>query len=333
MRFAIWQNCGKGSYLQQRLVEQGHTVAETVDRTDVLIVDCDWAWAHPRPELIRLAKQAGAKVAVYPHGGAPTVFVYDGLTPPDENVDLRLEHGRGPIEIAQLLGLELKQKETGWLFSPARPFEPVENPVRLLFAPQHPNMEMVHAGTNGHDSGPKLNQAVYKDLLKLGYELTVTSVGPLWKNGVWAHPGVAFVDNPNMEFQQSFALVQQADVVVGAGSVAAAAIASGKPTVMLGQTNLADYVNGSYCWPNNTDLYADLLRYPLDVEYGELDELIVAACDGDDGAAEWRDRFVGDDGTLEAIRLLEQLVENRVLSSTASVIIDGVTARATGIGG
>ncbi len=327
MKFAIWEHAGKGSYLRQVLLSKGHTAADTIAETDLLLLDCDWKWAHPRPELIQTAKAAGAKVALFPHGGLPTIFIYDGLTEPDDRVDLRLEHGQGSVEVAETLGLDLKQHATGWLFSPTEPFHPVSKPRRLLFCPQHPNMETINAAQNGHDPGPQLNQKVYRQLLDLDYEITVSLVGPAFKNGVWRHPGVTFVGNPQMSFPQSYELVRSADVVVGAGTMAACAIACGKPTVMLGQGNYADYIDGEYTWPTNTDVYADTLRYPIDVEYGDLSDLILQACEGDNDAAKWRETFIGDDGTNNAVDLLEELV-GEPSTSSASVIIEGVTATA-----
>jgi hypothetical protein len=326
VRFAIWDHAGKGDYLRQRLFAAGHTAADTIDDCDLLLLDCDWRWAHPRPELIQAAVKAGAKVALFPHGGQPTIFIYDGLTEPDPLVNLRFEHGPGSLEVAGLLGLDLSQEATGWLYSPTKPFAAVDDPVKVLFAPQHPNMETISHPVNGHDPGPKLNQHIYRQLLELDYEITVAMVGPAWKNGVWAHPRARIFQNPQMLFHVSWQLIQEADVVVGAGSVAAAAVASGKPTIMFGQGHYADYIDGEYRWPDNWKSYDDLLRYPLDADQGDLDELIVQACLGDDEASKWRDRFVGDDGTEQAIRLLEELV---VVNEQASqnVLIQGVPAR------
>jgi len=331
VRFAIWDHAGKGDYLRQCLLAAGHTQADTVDTTDLLLLDCDWRWARPRPDLIGAAAAAGAKIVLFPHGGHPTVFVYDGLTEPDPRVDLRLEHGQGTVDVARELGLELRQEATGWLFSPTSGFEVVDHPKRLLFAPQHPNMETIFSG-NGHDPAAKLNNLVYRRLLELDYDMTVTMVGPPWKNGLFYHPNVVFVDNPHMVFSQSYQLVRQADIVVGAGTVAVTAVACGKPTVMMGQGNYADYVDGSYRLPDNTGVYDDVLRYPLDADTDDVADLIVQACLGDDDAAGWRHRFVGDDGSVAAVGLLERLVQP-VSPSSLSVIIDGVTARATGLGG
>lgn len=344
MKYAVWDHAGKGVYLRQQLQKAGHTEVDGLQDADLLLVDCDWRWAHPRPELIAAAKNKGAKVALYPHGGWSTVFIYDGLTDPDPNVDLRLEHGRGSVDIADSLGLDLDQHAPGWLFSPTKPFQPVDKPRSVLFAPQHPNMETLLAGTNGHDPGPKLNQPIYKRLLELGYDLSVSFVGPAWKNGVWPHPRAQLVPNPTMSFQQSWQLIQQADVVVATGTVAATAVASGKPTVMFGQDNLADYVDGAYQLPDHPALYADLLRYPLDVDDGDLADLIEEACAGTSATAEWRELFVGDDGTNEATRLLEELTMSEVEtpdpepdddgdeSEPQHVFIGGVTATAGAAG-
>lgn len=332
MRFALWDHAGKGTYLHQQLLAAGHQTADTLADADLLLVDCDWAWAHPRPGLIQAAADTGAKIAVYPHGGLPTVFVYDGLTSPDPLVGLRLEHGQGTIDTARQLGLDLKQQAPGWLYSATAPFQPVKDPVRVLFAPQHPNMEMLLNGTNGHDPGPRANQAVYQWLIGSGFQVTVSVVGPLWRNGIYPHPNVTLVSNHQMRFEQSWELVKQADIVVAAGTVAASAVAAGKPTIMLGQGHYADYVDGRYVQPDHLDIYDGLLRYPLDANEGDMDDLIRRACAGDLEASVWRERFIGDDGTGKAVELLSELVGESA-PSISNVTIQGITATSAGIGG
>src|SRR3954471_22464186 len=103
MRFALAEFEGKETYLRQALYARGHTAAERIDDTDLLLIDTDAPWAHPRPEMIQAAKDAGAKVALYPHGGLPCCWMYDGIATPDPNVDLRLEHGPGSLEISRIL--------------------------------------------------------------------------------------------------------------------------------------------------------------------------------------------------------------------------------------
>lgn len=331
MRFCISQFEGKETYLRQALYAAGHTEAERVDETDLLLVDTDAPWAHPRPAMIQAAHEAGAKVAVYPHGGMPCCWMYDGICDPDERVDMRLEHGPGSIEVARLLGLDLAQHATGWLYSPTRPFEPVEQPKRMLFAPLHPIIEGLAGPMNGHDPAPLLNQRVYKRLLELDYELTVSVVGPPHRSGIWPHPRARFEHNQGMSFTRSFELIAAADVVVAAGTVAAAAIACGKPTIMYAQDNFQDFVEGAYPQAAHPELYRDLIRYPLDADTDDLGALILQACVGDAAAAEWRERFVGNDGADAAVRLLEQLIGDN--TEPAHVMVGGVTARATGGGG
>ncbi len=327
MKFAMYGFEGKELYLRQALYGRGHTEAEKIEDTDLLLVDTDAPWAHPRPEMIQAAKAAGAKVALYPHGGLPD-WTYDGLCEPSHDVDLRLEHGPGSIEVADLLGLDLHQAAPGWLFSPTQPFAPMENPRKVLFAPLHPIIEgLANPETNGHDPAPAINQEVYKRLLTLGYELTVSVVGPPHRSGVWPHPRANLIPSA-MSFTASYQLIMAADVVVAAGTMAATAVACGKPLVMLGQENFTTYANDDYTGPANPDLYRDLIRYPIDVGDGDLDALIGYACDTNVGVAEWRARFIGDDGVDAAVLLLERLVEG----DTNNVSVVGATATAAGLG-
>lgn len=340
MRFWLYEFAGKETYLRQALYAAGHTQAERVDETDLLLVDTDAAWAQPRPDMIQMAKQAGAKVALYPHGGQPCCWMYDGIAEPNPDVDLRLEHGPGSLEIADLLGLDLRQQAPGWLYSPTQPFAPVSEPRKVLFAPLHPIIETIADEMNGHDPAAAWNQRIYRELLALGYDLTVSVVGPAYRSGIWPHPRATLVGNPRMLFTHTYEQIQAADVVVAAGTAAAAAVACGKPTVMFGQENFKDYVDGKYPYATNPHLYRHLVRYPLDADDGDLDELIGRACAGDTGAAVWRARFIGDDGVAEAVRILENLVHTPPTAAlklstetNRRVVVEGVTATAHGQGG
>jgi hypothetical protein len=336
VRFALYDHAGKSAYLRQALYAHGHTESDRIEDTDLLLLDTDAPWAHPRPEMIAAAKAAGAKVALYPHGGQPACWMYDGICDPDPGVDMRLEHGPGSLEIAQLIGVDLRQNATGWLYSPTHPFKPVENPRTVLFAPLHPIIEGLGKQMNGHDPAPAWNQRVYRDLLALGYDLAVSVVGPLQRSGIWQHPRALIVTNPQMLFTHSYEQIMAADVVVAAGTMAVAAVACGKPVVMLGQDNFQDYVDGEYPQAARPDLYRNLIRYPLDTSEGDLDDLIAQACGGDQAADEWRERFVGDDGTDTAITLLEQLIDSAAAAApleSRSVTVEGATATAIGVGG
>ncbi len=325
MRFAIFDPEGKGAYLRQRLISDGHTPVERVDETDLLLVDCDWRWAHPRPAMIQAAKDAGATVVLYPHAGLPTCFVYDGLTEPDPNVSLRLEHGPGHLELG---GGGLDQEPVGWLFSPTAPFQAVESPVRVLFAPMHPNIEALNAGTNGHDPAPSLNQELYRQLLGLGLELTVSLVASPHRNGVWPHPTATLVSNDRMQFQHSYQLIQQADVVVAHGTIAAAAVACGKPTVMFGEQDLGDYIDGSYQYATHADEMRSLVRYPLTwAPADDLAAVIALACAGTLETEAWRAKWVGSDGIKAALVVLKRLVGDVSFPvKTRDVTIEGATA-------
>lgn len=334
MRFACFDHGGKSFYLVQQLLAAGHTSAERLEDTDIALLDCDWPWAGNRPGLIQAATDAGAKVVLYPHGGMPTVFNYDGIAEPHPGVSMRLEHGTGSLDIAAAFGMngELRQQATGWLYCPTEPFAPADTPRRVLFAPMHPNIEAATAATNGRDIAPALNQQVYRDLLALDLdELVVSVVGPPHMSGLWPHPRAKLVQNKAMSLVASHELLvaSKCDAVVAAGTFAALAVALGKPTVMLGQGDWSDYVGGVYRRADHADAYQDLARYPLDVGDGDLGELLARACAGDAAAAEWRARFVGDDGVQQAVRLIEQLIDDQ---PSRNVTIQGATARGTGRG-
>src|SRR4051812_2940222 len=102
MKFSVFDVMDKGLYLKQALETAGHTETPFSDDPDLLLLDCDWEWALPRPQLIDQAVKRGIKVALYPHGGQPTAFAYDGLTKPHPGVDLRLEHGVGSVSVGDL---------------------------------------------------------------------------------------------------------------------------------------------------------------------------------------------------------------------------------------
>lgn len=335
MRVAAADHGGKSIYLLHRIFQAGHTPATHLGDTDILLLDCDWPWAGNRVDMIQAAHDAGVKVVLYPHGGMPTVFNYDGLAEPNPHVDMRLEHGTGSLDIAAAFGMngELKQQAPGWLYSPTMPFKGTrKKKLRVLFAPMHPNIEAVTNGAPAADPAPALNQQVYRDLLALNLaDLVVSVVGPPHLSGLWPHPRATLVQNKAMMFPASHELLlaSNCDAVVAAGTLAATAVAMGKPTVMLGQGDWTDYVGGEYRRADHADAYQDLARYPLDVEDGNLGDLLARACAGDPGAAEWRARFVGDDGTTEAVRLLEQLVDAQ---PSRNVTIQGVTARGAGRG-
>jgi hypothetical protein len=140
---------------------------------------------------------------------------------------------------------------------------------------------------------------------------------------VWAHPKARFTDNPQMLFHHSFEQILSADVVVGAGTIGAASVALGKPTVMFDQDTFADYVNDQYVQAAHQDLYDDLARYPLDATDGNLQDLISQACESEQ--TWWRDTWVGTDGTSRAVQLLEDLVPTK---EKQDVVIQGATAAA-----
>lgn len=327
MKFGLFDHAGKGLYLRQKLLEAGHQHADTPEECELLVLDCDWPWAAPRPMLIERAKNAGAKIVTYPHGGRPTVFVYDGLAEPDERVDARLEHGPGSIQLAETFtDQDLHQQAFGWLYSPTHPFRPPETLKKVLFAPLHCNVEALLKGTNGHDPAPVANQEIYRRLLAVpNIEITVSIVGPPWRNGLWQHPRARFAPNPQMLFQHSFEQILSADAVVASGTMLAAAVALGKPTVGFCQDIFVDYIDGHYVEANNADRYRSLVRYPLDAEGDSLQRLLDHAVAAEQ--TRWRNLWVGSDGTDAAVAFLQDLVRHQEpVRQSGDMRVAGATA-------
>src|SRR5262249_7460277 len=151
---------------------------------------------------------------------------------------------------------DLRQSAPGWLYSPTSPFRPSKRRKRVLFAPMHPNMEMLQQPGNGHDPAPSFNQKLYRRLLAMkDINLVVSMLGEAWRNGLWPHPRAKFFPNPRMMFGQSLEQIMKADLVVAAGTMGATAVACGKPTVMFAQDVSKDYVNGVYQEADHADLY------------------------------------------------------------------------------
>ncbi len=281
-RFAVFNHQDKGAMIAAALHQAGWQQAETAQECDVLLIDHDGPFAHPRPQFIGEAYEAGAKVVLYPHGANPSVTFYDGAFDPDPRVAVRLEHGAGPLEIAHRAGLgDLHQRVVGWTYTPRADFAPIDRPRTILFAP-------IQANGNGEiaEYDAVTNQQGWDQLQDVDAEIVVRDLGgPGSVLGAWQ-------------------AVAEADLVVAAGSLAYTAIASGKPVVMLHDRN---WERGAP--PVHERLYADYARYPLTVGDGPLADLIAEACQGSERVHEWANLFVGGP-MVDVAQLLEEVVSS-----------------------
>jgi hypothetical protein len=99
--------------------------------------------------------------------------------------------------------------------------------------------------------------------------------------------------------------------VAGAGTYPLLAIARGAPTVIYGLCKPPDYgYAGAPLIPlRRFERYGDLVRYPMDVDSGPLDEVLHAAARDDRAILDWKRRWIGEsfDGPVAAA-LIERLI-------------------------
>ncbi len=270
------------------LLDQGWAPTTNPGACDLLLIDHDDPMADPRPDMIKVCHENGGKVVVYPHGANPTVVFYDGVYPPDPRIAARLEHGPGSVEIGRRFTIDdLRQHVVGWTYTDTAPYRAPDKLERVLFAPLHPNGRGELAAYDR-----ETNRRVYADLLNLPVRLSVRTIAHPMLSGLWEAPNVEWLPAYDFSMEETQTRVDEAEVVIGAGTFAFTAVARGKPTVMLPDRNLIEM--RGFPVPAHEELYRDYLKYPL--EYGDrpLMELLDCACHESPVIRDWADLFIGE---------------------------------------
>ncbi|MCR4340773.1 MAG: hypothetical protein NUW01_12905 [Gemmatimonadaceae bacterium] len=280
MRVAAFDHQRKSLGILSALQAAGHRI---VDRppADLLLVDHDSA--PPRAQLIDAFHADGTTVVMYPHGARPT-FQYAGILEPDQRIRGQLVHGPGIADIYRIVGCPHEPHVVGWTYSPTVPFHAPRKIRRVLFAPHHPfgNGTMCEYERT-------LNADVARRLAALDVEVTVQMYGSPETNGV---PTVGRWRYVPSSLDLDWRHIDQADAVIGDGTIAYLAIARGKPTVMVGnarQVYADDMVTPVDRWPD----IAAALRYPVDTTAGPLDHMLELARAGTTEVNEWKERMIG----------------------------------------
>ena len=301
LTFAVFDHQRKGRALGQALQDAGHLSVDT-PRADVLLIDFDAPYAHPRPQLIEECVEHGGIVLVYPHGAYPTCQYGSSLTA-DPRVTAQLVQGPGIAEVYRRLGMTVPVHVVGWYYCPLLPFQPVEKIRRVLFCPAHPSGVGYLC-----DEMKAENARVFETLLAFGAELQVTLLGTPEMNGLWYEPNVVYrASDLNLQWGD----IDQADLVVAEGTKAYLAVARGKPVVMLAQ----DYAPRGDLDPSpipGWDELCPMMKYPL--AFDDLDsffhEQATVACAGSAEVTEWRARMIGEPWQpAEFVQLVERLYE------------------------
>lgn len=291
MRFAVKDHLLESQPLIAALIDAGHELSAD-GPTDLLLIDLDCDLFGYR-ELIDFYRDCGAVVLQYPHGAPASTLQYDCLYDPYEKVDGQLTNGQGEIDFLRSLGIQRPAKVMGWQLSAQFDARVAEKPRRVVFAPTHVNAD---GGLNRERMVQ--NREIFGDLLQGDWELVVRYIGDLERCGLWQDDRVfRYVQG---ERDMTTVEIDVADcVVAGAGTYPCLAIARGVPTVMYGQFSAAMYgLPDEEPKPlRNLEKYRDIVRYPIDVEDGLVNDVVLLSCCDREWAAkaeDWRQRWIGE---------------------------------------
>lgn len=282
---AISDHQGKAEAFEAAVVSSGNDLTPFADGADAVLIDHD-APFHGKLPLVDACVDSGGRAFLYPHGADPALMSnWDGLYPIYPRLSGALVIAPGYAQLARSWGYPLPLHIVGWPYCDLLARRP--GPVRkVLLAPTHPPYL-------GNPRYPQRNTDVFERLLRCPISLTVRHLGTIDENGLFDAPGVTFVrgDEPGAP-----GMIDQIDatdcVVADRSTFGNLAIARGVTTVLWDSAIVFD--NGGTRAPDHLDDYRELLRYPFDVDNGDLWRTITAASEDTELVAEWRARFVGE---------------------------------------
>lgn len=293
MKFYFFNHQNKGLPLVRAMEAAGWVWTAQAGQAEVVFSDSD---VPSRAKSLASFHQRGKKIFLYPHAARPNLFNDLSGYPPFPHVSAHFVTAAGHIDVLKRIGVRHTFEVTGWYLCPMRPFQLKERAYKVLYAPIHPN-------GNGKLStiDKKLNADVYNLLLPLArageIQLTVRYLRGLVKNGLWEMPGVTYVEGVP---DQSYAEIDQADLVIGHQTFAWIAIARGVPTIMMGEEvppRIGCEETRDFQFTRSWEKYKDLLMYPLDIlspASQDVRELFARAIRSDEEIADWRTRMIGE---------------------------------------
>lgn len=285
---------GKGRRYADALEAYGHEIVG--DDGDVLLIDYD----PPLPGYQHLL-DGHDRVFLHPHGAGIVAPEYDH----HPHTRARFVYGQGQVD-AYATWDTIPSYATGWSLCEQAPFRSTTGQKVLLAAG--------HALSCGWmaETTRRLNGEVHDALAKLDLDLTVRYIPYQGLSGIGITEAPGVIYDP-VGYTLATDAIDQADLVVAAmGTFASLAVARGCPTIMYDQSLAVVYDSVTHTertcphWP----AYADIVRYPLDWEDGEPEEMIARACTSGDEIGEWRERFIGPPMDPPAfVEAFEQAVE------------------------
>jgi hypothetical protein len=285
LRVVISDHQGKSLPLREAVTASGHDLIDWAEAADVVLIDHDVPF-HGKLPMIDACVEAGGRAFLYPHGAdAALMSQWDGMYPIYPRLSGALVVAEGHAEVARAYGYPLPVHIIGWSLCPLAPRRP--GPVRnILFAPTHPPYM-------GHPRYPQRNTEVFESLLNCPAALVVRHIGGLEENGLYDVPHVTFVRG---DFGDAPGMVEQIDaadcVIADRGTFGNMAIARGATTVLWDSAIVVN--NEGVRSPDHIERYRELIRFPFDVDDGDLWKTITAASQDIERVAEWRERFIGE---------------------------------------
>lgn len=291
MYFYLFNHQNKGTALVRALQQAGWNWTAQLGRADVIFSDSD---VPARAKILASFHQRGKKIFLYPHAARPTLFNDFPGYPPSPYIDAHYITAAGHVPIMRSIGLPYPLEVMGWHLCPMKPFEPRTSARRVLFAPIHPN-------SNGTLSvgDRKINADTLRKLLPLvrsgEIELTIRYLRGLDKNGIWKEDGITYIEG---DPDQSYAQIDDADVVIAHQTFAYIAIARGVPVIMMGEDvppRMGCEEHRDFQYARSWKKYKDLLMYPFDIlAADDVAALFQRAVQSDCEIADWRTRLIGE---------------------------------------
>lgn len=287
MKIQIGNHQDKSDALRQALETAGHEIVYV--QPDALLIDFDGPIAH-YPKTIERAYEQGAEIFLYSHGAMP-LTCWDGIWKPSDKIHAFLAQTPGQKRVMEAYNYPHPIHVIGWHYSHLAQFSPTAG-KKVLFAPWHPQ------GTGWLiPEGREANERVFNLLRQIpGIELRVRFVGRLEDNNLTHENGVIYERSDKM-LESSIDSIENADLVIGYGTLAYLSVALGKPTVMFGQdcTPYDGYSPETCAYVKHWKDYQHLMYYKHDGDTNDVDKfksVMERACREED--KEWREEFIGE---------------------------------------
>lgn len=288
----VFDHQNKSIAYREALAQAGYLFTEryNVNGVRFYLSDADW-----RESMMAEARGRSIPVFLYPHAARPMV-IYDGCVEP-RPVRAMFTQAPGGKTIMEKIGYPYPVEVSGWAYSEVRPFCPVEEVKRVLYAPIHPN-------GNGwlSEVDKQINRRTFSVLQIWCYqnraELSVRYIGDPAQCGLGE---AAKFDAPYIEWHRgkknnSTLNMETADLIVAHQTFAWIAVALGIPTVMMAEDipPRSGNSDAGFCYVQHWEDYKADLMYPLDILAGDPDKAISRAAAGDPEVEDWKARLIGE---------------------------------------